>query len=155
MNITKALLESIIGEAQLDELSRDGLTTYIQAAKNRGDKDRSKGIALAQLKKWGDKKYGLPEPKIKATELNESMYPRNHFRTLAHAALEAAHDEPFGSEEHHKWMTVHHKAAGIHAMHSGDHHGENVHRTAENVHTEHSGDDEDFHNGESHHWHGF
>jgi hypothetical protein len=43
---------------------------------------RKKGIDLALLKKWGDKKFGLPEPKVKATteeidqidELKKSTY---------------------------------------------------------------------------------
>lgn len=56
-------------EEELDELSANGeyggiLTRYANKAK-AGTKDRSKGIALAQKKKWGDAKFGLPEPKVK------------------------------------------------------------------------------------------
>jgi hypothetical protein len=63
----------------LDEISRDLASRYIQKAKTStrdayyGDdaptsNKRKKGIDLALLKKWGDKKYGFPEPKVKATE---------------------------------------------------------------------------------------
>ena len=63
----------------LDEISRDLASRYIQKAKTStrdayyGDdtktsNKRAKGIDLALLKKWGDKKFGYPEPKVKATE---------------------------------------------------------------------------------------
>ena len=63
----------------LDEISRDLASRYIQKAKTStrdayyGDDDktsnkRKTGIDLALLKKWGDKKFGYPEPKVKATE---------------------------------------------------------------------------------------
>ena len=32
---------------------------------------RKKGVDLALLKKWGDKGYGLPEPKVKAVQREE------------------------------------------------------------------------------------
>ena len=63
----------------IHEISRDLATRYIQKAKTSsrdayyGDdaptsEKRKKGIDLALLKKWGDKKFGFPEPKVKATE---------------------------------------------------------------------------------------
>ena len=63
----------------IDEISRDLASRYIQKAKTSsrdayyGDdaptsEKRKKGIDLALLKKWGDKKFGYPEPKVKATE---------------------------------------------------------------------------------------
>jgi len=63
---------------QLDEISRDLASRYIQKAKTStkdayyGDDaptmgKRKKGIDLALKKKWGDKKHGLDEPKVKAT----------------------------------------------------------------------------------------
>ena len=64
---------------QIDEISRDMASRYIQKAKTStrdayyGDDvkttdKRAKGIEMALLKKWGDKKFGFPEPKVKATE---------------------------------------------------------------------------------------
>ncbi|CAB5221139.1 hypothetical protein UFOVP245_80 [uncultured Caudovirales phage] len=64
---------------QIDEISSKLATNYIQKARTStrdayyGDDaktsgKRKKGIDLALLKKWGDKKHGLPEPKVKATE---------------------------------------------------------------------------------------
>jgi hypothetical protein len=51
---------------QVDELSRHGpLQRYINRTKD--DPKREKGRNLALKKKWGDKKYGLEEPKVKAT----------------------------------------------------------------------------------------
>lgn len=63
-------------EGQLDEASRDKLTSYIQRAKVDTSKDRSEGIKLAQKKKWGDAKFGFEEPKVKAT--NESAGEREY-----------------------------------------------------------------------------
>jgi hypothetical protein len=75
-------------EEQLDEISRDLATRYIKKAKSStkdsyyGDDaptmgKRKKGIDLALKKKWGDKNYGLPEPKVKATneEMQDSKNP--------------------------------------------------------------------------------
>jgi len=80
-------------EEQIDEISRELATNYVRAARTStrdayyGDDSktmgkRKKGIDLALLKKWGDKKFGLPEPKVKATtedidqidELKKSTY---------------------------------------------------------------------------------
>ena len=69
---------------KLDEVSRDTLSRYISKAKTstrdayygsdaKTSGKRKKGIDMALMKKWGDKKYGLPEPKVKAT--NESSNP--------------------------------------------------------------------------------
>jgi hypothetical protein len=78
----------LVGEEQLDEISRDLASRYIKKAKSDtkdayyGDDaptmgKRKKGIDLALKKKWGDKKYGLPEPKVKATneEMQDSRNP--------------------------------------------------------------------------------
>lgn len=67
-----------VKEEQIDELSRDTLSRYIKKAKSSsrdayyGDDaptsgKRKKGIDLALLKKWGNKEFGTPEPKVKAT----------------------------------------------------------------------------------------
>lgn len=56
---------------QLDEVSRSALSAYIDKAKvqhSSGSKDRSGGIELALKKKWGNKKFGIPEPKVKAKD---------------------------------------------------------------------------------------
>lgn len=71
-------------EEQIDEISRDLASRYIKKAKESSrdayygsdaptSGKRKKGIDLALKKKWGDKNYGLPEPKVKAT--NESSNP--------------------------------------------------------------------------------
>jgi len=57
---------------QVDELDRSGtLTRYID--KTRGDPERKAGNALALKKKWGDKNYGLEEPKVKGMDRNEEV----------------------------------------------------------------------------------
>ena len=58
---------------QIDEISRDLATSYIRKTKPEfsspeENKKREGGRSLALKKVWGDKKYGLPEPKVKATE---------------------------------------------------------------------------------------
>lgn len=58
---------------QIDEISRDLATRYIRKTKPEfsspaENKKREAGRSLALKKVWGDKKYGLPEPKVKATE---------------------------------------------------------------------------------------
>jgi hypothetical protein len=53
----------------LDELDWDShkiLGRYIN--KTRDNPDRKEGRALALKKRWGDAKYGLPEPKVKAVD---------------------------------------------------------------------------------------
>lgn len=49
----------------LDEISRDTLKRYIQRTKD--NPKRKDGRNLALKKNWGDEKYGLPEPKVKAS----------------------------------------------------------------------------------------
>jgi len=62
-------------DEQLDELSRRGIISrYINKAKDDPKKDRKEGVGLALKKKWGDKKYGFTEPKVKATE-EKNDYP--------------------------------------------------------------------------------
>ena len=51
----------------LEELSRQGLSNYISAAKS-DTKERSTGIKLAQKKKWGDPKFGTTAAKVPANE---------------------------------------------------------------------------------------
>jgi hypothetical protein len=164
-----------LNEGQLDELSRSGLSTYIRAATHRDDgKDRSKGIKLAQLKKWGDKNYGLPEPKVKATEesikenIMESesvLHKVASMHAVAGDALSHALDYPEKSTEHHKWMTVHHQAQRHISGLLGDHRSEGVHEMKLEQHAMHANsfadEDrdhssiEDFHDGSSHHWDAF
>jgi hypothetical protein len=61
---------------QVDELDRSGtLTRYID--KTRGDPERKAGNALALKKKWGDKNYGLEEPKVKGMDRNEEVEQGN------------------------------------------------------------------------------
>lgn len=65
--------------ARLDEISRDLASRYINKASKERDgandaadrktaSKRGKGVDLALKKKWGDKNYGLSEPKVKATD---------------------------------------------------------------------------------------
>lgn len=65
----------------------------------------------------------------------------------AHALGQAA-KQKVGSEEYHKWMTVHHKAAA----HTSTGANQEFHDKMSERHADHAGDDEDFHNGDSHHW---
>ena len=58
---------------QVNEISRDLASRYIRKTKPEfsspeENKKREAGRSLALKKVWGDKKYGLPEPKVKATE---------------------------------------------------------------------------------------
>ena len=61
-------------EENVNEISRNLATRYISSAEAKGDRKngelvgkRAEGRKLALKKKWGDKKYGFPEPKVKAT----------------------------------------------------------------------------------------
>ena len=69
----------------LDEVSRGMLSRYISKAK--GSNKRKKGVDMALLKKWGDKNYGLPEPKVKAT--NEENLDEVSKKTLTSYADKA------------------------------------------------------------------
>lgn len=143
-----------LAEDDLQEVSRDKLSSYISGAKSDENKDRSQGIALAQLKKWGDKKYGFPEPKVKAS-VNENLQegvegPEKWIKTAGHAIDQATEHSP-SSEEHHKWMCVHHKAMKIYHDKVGDSNAASAHDAMAERHGDRT-DDEDFHNGESHHW---
>ena len=64
-----------------------------------------------------------------------------------HALQQASKQKP-GSEEYHKWMTVHHKAAA----HGSTGANQDFHEAQSESHADKAGDDEDFHNGDSHHW---
>ena len=57
-------------------------------------------------------------------------------------------------DEYHKWMTVHHKAMRAHYEQQGNHRMAESHDAVAEHHAGHVADD-DFHNGESHHWGGF
>lgn len=67
-----------IEESKLDEVSSSLVSRYIQSARPQSEfsptgvaapgKDRTSGVRLALKKKWGDKKFGFPEPKVKATD---------------------------------------------------------------------------------------
>lgn len=145
-------------EAQLNEISRNLATSYISGAKSDERKDRSSGIKLAQKKKWGDAKFGFDEPKVKATseEVVSEAYTRaDHWMAVANHALHNATSYPYDTEEHHKWMTVHHKAMSIHGTENNNHEAEHSHSLMSERHADMAGGDEEFHNGESHHWSGF
>lgn len=63
---------------QIDEISRDLAKRYISKTKPEYSTPkeiakRSAGRGLALKKVWGDKKYGLDEPKVKATEEFEQI----------------------------------------------------------------------------------
>ena len=57
-----------MGEEALDELNFHGHTLNNYIAMTKDDPKRQKGRNLALKKKWGDKKFGLPEPKVKAVD---------------------------------------------------------------------------------------
>ena len=142
-------------ESQLNEISRNLASSYIAGAKNDERKDRSAGVKLAQKKKWGDAKFGFEEPKVKATseEVVSEAYTRaDHWMAVANHALHNATSYPYDTEEHHKWMTVHHKAMSIHGAETNNHEAEHSHSLMSERHADMAGGDEEFHNGESHHW---
>ena len=142
-------------EAQLDEISRNLATSYISGAKHDERKDRSAGVKLAQKKKWGDAKFGFEEPKVKATSeevVSESSL--GHYHSVAEEAIDNATGFAPSHHEYHKWMAVHHKAMRAHYEQQGNRRLADSHDAAGEHHAAHV-DDEDFHNGESHHWNGF
>jgi hypothetical protein len=60
-----------VKEEKIDEISRDLASRYINKTTDNPKRKTSRDLAL--LKKWGDKKFGLPEPKVKATEEVEQV----------------------------------------------------------------------------------
>jgi hypothetical protein len=72
-------------EVEISEISRALASRYIN--RTRGDDKRKAGNELALKKKWGDKKYGLPEPRVKATEefeIDESaLYGKSEGKTAS------------------------------------------------------------------------
>jgi hypothetical protein len=64
-----------IGEEveQIDEISKDLASRYVNKAKQDETGKRRNSIELALKKKFGNKKYGIPEPKVKATEEVEQV----------------------------------------------------------------------------------
>lgn len=142
-------------ESQLNEISRNLASSYISGAKHDERKDRSAGVKLAQKKKWGDAKFGFEEPKVKATSeevVSESSL--GHYHSVAEEAIDNATGFAPSHHEYHKWMAVHHKAMRAHYEQQGNRRLADSHDAAGEHHAAHV-DDEDFHNGESHHWNGF
>lgn len=142
-------------ESQLNEISRNLASSYISGAKHDERKDRSAGVKLAQKKKWGDAKFGFEEPKVKATSeevVSESSL--GHYHSVAEDAIENATGFDPSHQEYHKWMAVHHKAMRVHYEKQGNHRLADSHDAMGERHAAHV-DDEDFHNGDSHHWNGF
>ena len=83
--------EEDVNEEPIDEISRGLASRYISKAKATDPEKRNKGIGLALQKKYGDKKYGTTEPKVKATE--EEVMPKGMSmkeRTAFHMAAAAA-----------------------------------------------------------------
>lgn len=110
---------------------------------------------LAQKKKWGDAKFGFEEPKVKATSeevVSESSL--GHYHSVAEEAIDNATGFAPSHHEYHKWMAVHHKAMRAHYEQQGNRRLADSHDAAGEHHAAHV-DDEDFHNGDSHHWNGF
>ena len=74
---------------QVDEISRGLASRYI--AKTKDSSSRKAGRALALKKKWGDKNYGTPEPRVKATEEVEQVDELSK-ATLGSYIKKASHD---------------------------------------------------------------
>ena len=87
--------------------------------------------------------------------LNEAYTRADHWMAVANHALHNATSYPYDTEEHHKWLTVHHKAMSIHGAETNNHEAEHSHSLMSERHADMAGGDEEFHNGESHHWSGF
>lgn len=79
IEVHQGFVKKIREEAEeIEEISRNLVTNYIRVAKPNSEfadtgvpakgKDRTKGVRLAFKKKFGDKKFGFPEPKVKATD---------------------------------------------------------------------------------------
>jgi hypothetical protein len=73
-------------ETQISELNREQgsmINRYI--GKTTDNPKREKGRSLALKKKWGDKEFGLPEPKVKAVDrsVNEMAPPTAKFKRMA------------------------------------------------------------------------
>ena len=82
----------------------------------------------------------------------KALSESTHYETLSKRALKKASEHPLGSSEYHRWMSVHHKAASI----QDNSETPVLHEKMAEMHADHAGDDADaFHNGDSHHWHGF
>lgn len=102
----------------LEELSRQGLSNYISAAKS-DTKERSTGIKLAQKKKWGDPKFGTTAAKVPANEeveLDEGKKPSPITGTRKIASYEGDHGhtaEVRHSKEYNEYQ-VHHYKNGAH-----------------------------------------
>ena len=73
---------------------------------------------------------------------------------VAEEAIDNATGFAPSHHEYHKWMAVHHKAMRAHYEQQGNRRLADSHDAAGEHHAAHV-DDEDFHNGESHHWNGF
>lgn len=84
-------------EMEINELDRGGIISrYIRKAGPGGSENfpkRKKGVDLALLKKWGDKGYGLPEPKVKAVQREEVEPLAEISAALAKRASRLAMDE--------------------------------------------------------------
>ena len=84
-------------EMEINELDRGGIISrYIRKAGPGGSESfpkRKKGVDLALLKKWGDKGYGLPEPKVKAVQREEVEPLAEISAALARRASRLAMDE--------------------------------------------------------------
>lgn len=109
---------------QIDEISRDLATRYLNKAKGSMPLSdlsgkRKAGATLALKKKWGDKNFGIDEPKVKATEefehvkeakgptstygldtfakeANEPVTPLSRAKELARAAMSRIKNEMLG-----------------------------------------------------------
>ena len=91
------------------------------------------------------------------TKLEESTQDRAvdaaRYMNTANHALDQALKHNSSSDEHHRWMTVHHKAMSVHHHLSNNPDASSSHDAMGERHGTHiSGEDDSFHNGESHHW---
>lgn len=88
-----------------------------------------------------------------AIPIVESFGDANHYMNAANHALNQALKHKGVSDEHHKWLTVHHKAMSVYHHKTGNSDASSSHDAMAERHGEMTDDgDDDFHNGESHHW---
>jgi hypothetical protein len=80
----------LVKEQKLDELSRDFVSKYVKKAKKDKKTDRSSGIKLATLKKYGSDKSNLP--KVKATMEESKQLDEISKEKLGQYIKAASHD---------------------------------------------------------------
>ena len=124
----------------------------VKAVSEKDAKEKAAAIFRSRGHIAGQHYTSIHAKAILESVLNEAYTRADHWMAVANHALHNATSYPYDTEEHHKWMTVHHKAMSIHGVESNNHEAEHSHSLMSERHADMAGGDEEFHNGESHHW---